>query len=707
MRRIHYFEDGGPSDGGADNTSSAFNNNNTNDNNTPADNKPADNTPAETPAAISPLAVLSEGFKATPANEQALRDQETVRNFLANVEANKQIALSKPAASESGAFSYTPNVGTNVTNALDAARASGINITNFTQQGGKSGVERNVESKSTNIPIARFLGYTGDPGNSGISYNEAQMMKTLGAGDLSGVNLNSLTGTGLSVADANGNPWSGLTTSNIGQDANSVVAATDAANFVEKLFDVAKNFIPGYGAAMFIANLLSGKMTIGQAATSLLGNRAATLLGVSPSIFNAAASGEYGNGAAAYANSVLNSLVAKETGMDPRVTGLLMNKTGLSDLTRNAAAPLNAGPNFSGALAGTIDSSLSNFGIGKGPAETSTNVPNTGTDTKSQVENIINPSSISPTTTPLSLEPSSAPSTPLSSAGTSSGSYAGALSTMPTLGPAGGTYRIAGTNYTPYKQDLAQLNLPTDQFTKQSDIGNIPVYNTDIAKMENAPFVEPGTPQYAAAGGSIHHFDEGGDVAPTADQLEQRAALQAQAQYYRDLDSERQNADVMSSLKNLSGMGAAEARPQSSPLIHLGQVGQYTPPKVLPQLAALLQSRGMHLAEGGQPDHEHPNYDGTPVFRTGGLEGLGGKYVEGKGDGTSDDITAMLANGEYVFSADVVSALGNGSNKAGAKELDHMVQAIRARARSAPPDKLPPDAKSPLEYLQSKGKKHG
>ena len=117
----------------------------------------------------------------------------------------------------------------------------------------------------------------------------------------------------------------------------------------------------------------------------------------------------------------------------------------------------------------------------------------------------------------------------------------------------------------------------------------------------------------------------------------------------------------------------------------------------------------MHLAEGGQPDDQkHPNYDGTPVFRTGGLDGLGGKYVEGKGDGTSDDITAMLANGEYVFSADVVSALGNGSNKAGAKELDHMVQAIRSRARSAPPDKLPPDAKAPLEYLKSsKGSKHG
>jgi hypothetical protein len=162
--------------------------------------------------------------------------------------------------------------------------------------------------------------------------------------------------------------------------------------------------------------------------------------------------------------------------------------------------------------------------------------------------------------------------------------------------------------------------------------------------------------------------------------------------------------------EKLRGVGAeAEAKPQSSPLIRLGQIGNYTPPKVLPQLAALLQARGMRLAEGGQPDdHKHPNYDGIPVFRTGGLEGLGGKYVEGKGDGTSDDITAMLADGEYVFSADVVSALGNGSNKAGAQALDKTVQAIRSRARSAPPDKLPPDAKSPLEYMQSvKGKKYG
>jgi len=294
---------------------------------------------------------------------------------------------------------------------------------------------------------------------------------------------------------------------------------------------------------------------------------------------------------------------------------------------------------------------------------------------------------------------------------------------MPTLGSTSGLYRVGNTNYTPYKQDLAQLNLAPDEFTKQSDIGNIPTYNMDINRMAAAPFASPFDPftQYAAAGGSIRHFNTGSSAnaegapasdsapAPTAEQLEQRAELQARAQYYKNLDAEKQNADIMSALKNLSGVGAAEAKPQSSPLLRLGQTGVYTPPKVLPQLASLLQARGMRLAEGGQPeDHKHPNYDGTPVFRTGGLSGLGGKYVEGKGDGTSDDITAMLADGEYVFSADVVSALGNGSNKAGAQVLDKTVEAIRSRARSTAPDKLPPDAKSPLEYMQAvKGKKYG
>ena len=64
-----------------------------------------------------------------------------------------------------------------------------------------------------------------------------------------------------------------------------------------------------------------------------------------------------------------------------------------------------------------------------------------------------------------------------------------------------------------------------------------------------------------------------------------------------------------------------------------------------------------------------------------------GKLLEGEGDGMSDDIPAVirgkgvqraaLADGEFVVPADVVSHLGNGSTKAGAKKLYQMMDRIR------------------------------
>lgn len=49
-----------------------------------------------------------------------------------------------------------------------------------------------------------------------------------------------------------------------------------------------------------------------------------------------------------------------------------------------------------------------------------------------------------------------------------------------------------------------------------------------------------------------------------------------------------------------------------------------------------------------------------------------GRYVKGIGDGRSDSINAKLSDGEFVMSAPVVSALGRGSNEAGARKLDQM-----------------------------------
>ena len=86
----------------------------------------------------------------------------------------------------------------------------------------------------------------------------------------------------------------------------------------------------------------------------------------------------------------------------------------------------------------------------------------------------------------------------------------------------------------------------------------------------------------------------------------------------------------------------------------------------------------------------------VPEFITGAT----GHYVKGRGDGQSDDIPAMLADGEYVFDADTVAALGNGSSDAGAAVLDKMREAIRHHKRSASVNEIPPKAKSPLEYLK-------
>ena len=103
---------------------------------------------------------------------------------------------------------------------------------------------------------------------------------------------------------------------------------------------------------------------------------------------------------------------------------------------------------------------------------------------------------------------------------------------------------------------------------------------------------------------------------------------------------------------------------------------------------------GLDYGDGETPEH-HPQF----------ITGATGHYVKGKGDGQSDDIPAMLADGEYVFDADTVASLGNGSSDAGAKLLDHFREALREHKRSAPAHKIPPQA-SPLAYMKEALKRH-
>ena len=83
---------------------------------------------------------------------------------------------------------------------------------------------------------------------------------------------------------------------------------------------------------------------------------------------------------------------------------------------------------------------------------------------------------------------------------------------------------------------------------------------------------------------------------------------------------------------------------------------------------------------------------GLNAFKAGGQP----RFLKGGGDGMSDDIPATiggrqkaaLSDGEFVIPADVVSHLGNGSSRAGAKKLYKMMDNIRkartGKERQAP-----------------------
>ena len=138
-------------------------------------------------------------------------------------------------------------------------------------------------------------------------------------------------------------------------------------------------------------------------------------------------------------------------------------------------------------------------------------------------------------------------------------------------------------------------------------------------------------------------------------------------------------------------------------------------PSLDPGLARQMAQSGMMPSNlGGQQPQPQPYYTygsvpqiTQPVGYAGGgnvhipefITGATGHYVKGRGTGQSDEIPAMLANSEYVFDADTVSALGDGSSDAGAKLLDKFRESVRAHKRSAPVDKIPPKA-SPLQYMK-------
>jgi len=94
----------------------------------------------------------------------------------------------------------------------------------------------------------------------------------------------------------------------------------------------------------------------------------------------------------------------------------------------------------------------------------------------------------------------------------------------------------------------------------------------------------------------------------------------------------------------------------------------------------------------------------TPRAKGGSMGGKGQSResfaVNGAGTGRSDEIPALLSDGEYVIDAETVALLGDGSGKAGAQRLDEFRAKIRKhKGRNLAKGKFSVNAKRPERYL--------
>jgi hypothetical protein len=248
--------------------------------------------------------------------------------------------------------------------------------------------------------------------------------------------------------------------------------------------------------------------------------------------------------------------------------------------------------------------------------------------------------------------------------------------------------------------------------------------------------------------------DRGIRVPPTPDSEEEKEEEERQ----EEPDLEKQLAEDRALETKFAATGG-EITSKIDPKITYANAGLLPAAQVIEHQSRLGGLKHLHeglvprratvgMAKGGLPSKyaEAVPEGHKPEFIT----GLTGYYASGAGTGQSDDIDAMLhdgdyvadadlvaalgdgsskagaealekfrrsvphqenaqggsvvpakiADGEYVFPASFVTAIGKGDNKAGAALLDKMREAIRAHKRSAPTSKIPPKAKSPLDYLK-------
>jgi hypothetical protein len=536
--------------------------------------------------------------------------------------------------------------------------------------GGKNNPEgREV---SVDVPQNAFV----DAFGRSPTYAEAKALQAAGLGNITGVNAKNLTNMNASVEGVEG-----LTYNDPGQTADSIVATTDFVNFVGPLARAAAMFIPGASLAMTLNDMYTGKITAGEIASSTLLSMLAKNLGIPVGIVTSAINGNPGGMLSSALVGQINSYASKELGTNPIFTGILGKESGLYGNIGKATSGLNQNFGTTKAISNAFNEGLRNLGITAGtgaPNAATGETVNTGVSTQDTLSNYLDSaskgSSGSPAPTPTPTAPT-APAVPAkapTSGKTSSSLDALGAAAFGLSGALGSSGSSASTNNTASLSSVAPLSLASSFQTKV--IPNQPKFESVLdefnqLQQSNDPnAVQLALSDQAPQGTDMNPYTYGVDR-PIEDILNQQAAAEQETGYSPD--------GVPDYMK--TGIQAATG-------------------------GAMNGTRYGKYARGGLS---------TPLMAAGGkmrVDFRHGDAVTGAGDGQSDDIPAMLADGEFVFPADVVAAIGNGSTKAGSDKLYDMMHGIRAHVRSAKPKDLPPEIKSPLDFLKNtkrQGAKHG
>jgi hypothetical protein len=160
--------------------------------------------------------------------------------------------------------------------------------------------------------------------------------------------------------------------------------------------------------------------------------------------------------------------------------------------------------------------------------------------------------------------------------------------------------------------------------------------------------------------------------------------------------------DPLENLRNPQPFQAApptQQNPGAKP--PMGGLGQQMPQQMpqMPQMPPQQMPQQPMQKPPGLRSGGLPAWSNVPLTQ-GRLNFRQGAAVHGAGDGQSDDIPAMLADGEYVIDADTVAQIGNGSTKAGAAALDKFRENIRSHKRAAPVNQIPPKTRALTSYLK-------